>query len=369
MAVNFQRRNIGVLADTPTFEDVGRSAYTDYAAEFRRTPASVVMPAAVKAADIEKTPALAGPQTPEAMAEYEAAQTAALKQAEEAALRQLNSVKNPLNVVGNAISAVVGTPFRLLENAIGGGNNDLAAPFRPNQTAQDRYKSTLADISTGRLTLAQTMDGLRANQTQAMTNVLTKQSEQLGDLNNDLATMARNARLLQAQGKDPFMAFERMKDRMMADPVRGPLMQKYGYDEMPWYEGLDAELARGKDAVERLDKTGKITNNVLPYNSTMTQTDEFGNVVAVIQQDGSISKPEVSSSPQEDMPSLEEIDAAIRQKEEQATDGVTMPEPPPPVGQVQKVISAQEYARMETALGPQGAQNWMRQNNIQGVAN
>ena len=297
MAVNFQRRNIGVLADIPTFEDVGRSAYTDYAAEFRRTPASVVMPAAVKAAEVQKTPALAGPQTPEAMAQYEAAQLAALKQAEEAALRQRNSVKNPLNVVGNAISAVVGTPFRLLENAIGGGNNDLAAPFRPNQTAQDRYKSKLAEISTAKLGLTQMMDGLRANQAQAMTNALTKQSEQLSDLNDDLATMARNARLLQAQGKDPFMAFERMKDRMMADPVRGPLMQKFGYDEMPWYEGLDAELARGKDAVERLDKTSKVSNVVIPQNGTVLQTDEFGNRVGIILQDGSLAAPVVSPNP------------------------------------------------------------------------
>lgn len=297
MSVSFQRRNIGVLADTPNFEDVGRSAYTDYAANGARASAASVMPAAVKAAEVEKTPALAGPMTPEAMAQYEAAQLAALKQAEEAALRQRNSVKNPLNVVGNAISAVVGTPFRLLENAIGGGNNDLAAPFRPNQTAQDRYQSKLADISTAKLGLTQTMDGLRANQTQAMTNALTKQSEQLSDLNNDLATMARNARLLQAQGKDPYMAWERMKDRAMVDPVRGPLMQKYGYDEMPWYEGLDAELARGKDAVERLDKTSKVSNVVIPQNGTVLQTDEFGNRVGIILQDGSLAAPVVSPNP------------------------------------------------------------------------
>jgi|688.fasta_scaffold11618_9 hypothetical protein len=298
MAVNFQRRNIGVLADTPTFEDVGRSSYVDYAAEATRARPSSVMPAAVKQAEVEKTPALAGPLTPEAMAQYEAAQLAALKQAEEAALRQRNSVKNPLNVVGNAISAVVGTPFRLLENAIGGGNNDLAAPFRPNQTAQDRYQSTLADISTAKLGLTQTMDGLRANQTQAITNALTNKGERVQGIQNQLAIAARNAAILKAQGKDPQMAFERSKNFLMANPVAASVMQELGYDEMPWYDGLAAELSQSKDAVTRLDDSSKVKTTVLPYQSTAALTDEFGTLIGVMQQDGSISKPEVSSSPQ-----------------------------------------------------------------------
>jgi hypothetical protein len=297
MAVNFQRRNIGVLADTPTFEDVGRSSYTDYAAEAARARPSSVMPAAVKQAEVEKTPALAGPLTPEAMAQYEAAQLAALKQAEEAALRQRNSVKNPLNVVGNAISAVVGTPFRLLENAIGGGNNDLAAPFRPNQTAQDRYQSRLADISTAKLGLTQTMDGLRANQTQAITNALTNKGERVQDVQNQLAIAARNASILKAQGKDPQMAFERSKNFLQANPVTASVMQELGYDEMPWYDGLAAELSQSKDAVTRLDGSSKVSNVVVPQYGTVVQTDEFGNRVGIIQQDGSSTAPVVSPNP------------------------------------------------------------------------
>jgi hypothetical protein len=297
MAVNFQRRNIGVLADTPTFEDVGRGSYVDYAAAGARAPTSGVMPAAVKSAEVQKTPALAGPQTPEVMAEYEAAQLEALKQAEEAALRQRNSVKNPLNVVGNAISAVVGTPFRLLENAIGGGNNDLAAPFRPNQTAQDRYQSKLADISTAKLGLMQTMDGMRANQAQAITNALTNEGERVQSVQNQLAIAANNANILKRQGKDPYMAFERTKNFLMANPVSRTVMQQLGYDEMPWYDGLAAELAQNKDTLTRFDESGKVTTTVLPYQSTAIQTDQYGGRVGIIQQDGSLTAPVVSPNP------------------------------------------------------------------------
>lgn len=365
--VNFQRRNMGVLADTPNFQDEGQSAYVDFTTSEGGAPR--VMREAVAEADAAPAAPTGGAQTPEAMAEYEAAQRAYLARAEEAALRQRQSVKNPLNVVGNAISAVVGTPFRLLENAVGGGNNDLAAPFRPNQTAQDRLQAKLADISTAKLGLAQKMDAYQTGLAKALDDKLTNKGERVQEVQSQLTVAAHNAKILKAQGKDPMMAFERSKNFLMANPVSRAVMQELGYDEMPWYDGLAAELAQGKDAVTRLDDSSKVSNNVLPYLSTMAQTDAYGKLVGVIQQDGSVSKPEVSSNPQEDMPSLEEIDAAIRQKEEQATDGVTMPEPPPPVGQSQKAISAEDYARMETALGPQGAQNWMRENNIQGVAN
>lgn len=366
MAVNFQRRNIGVLADTPTFEDVGQSAYTDFAAEARRAPASVLMPAAVKAADVQKTPALAGPQTPEAMAQYEAAQLAALKQAEEAALRQRQSVKNPLNVVGNAISAVVGTPFRLLENAIGGGNNDLAAPFRPNQTAQDRYQSKLADISTAKLGLAQTMDGMRANQTQAMTNLLTDRSKVQTEMYDRLANLAANAN----DATDKVGTYNSGLADLMQDPVYGPIARSVGADKVPYSPDLARRFARSKDVATRLDDTGGVSFGSITENGTGVIYDRNGKVKQMIQY-GDVgpagAPPPVSpnAAPPE-LPPLDAIDAEIKRRvEAQATDGVTMPLPPPSPGQQpQQVISAENYARMETALGPQGVQSWMRANNI-----
>jgi hypothetical protein len=207
------------------------------------------MPAAVKQAEVQKTPALAGPQTPEAMAEYEAAQLAALQRAEEAALRQRQSVKNPLNVVGNAISAVVGTPFRLLENAIGGGNNDLAAPFRPNATAQDRYQSTLADISTAKLGLTQTMDSLRANQTQAMTNLLTDQSKLQTTASDRVANLFLNA----AQTPNPQETAAAGMAVMMQDPIMRPVLESTGLNQRVWSPTAARELATSKDTIARID--------------------------------------------------------------------------------------------------------------------
>jgi hypothetical protein len=309
MAVNFQRRNVGVLADTPTFEDVGRSSYVDYAAAAARAPTASVMPAAVKSAEVQKTPALAGPQTPEAMAEYEAAQLAALQQAEEAALRQRQSVKNPLNVVGNAISAVVGTPFRLLENAIGGGNNDLAAPFRPNQTAQDRYQSKLADISTAKLGLMQTMDGMRANQTQAMTNLLTDRSKVLGEAYDLAANLAQNAK----GAADPNGTYTQGLANLLQDPVYGPVLKSVGVDKMAYTPDLARTLARGKDITTRLDEMGKPFFQSITENGTGVVYNPDGSIKQIIQYGEPIptgAPPPVSlnPTPPTELPSFTEDD-------------------------------------------------------------
>jgi hypothetical protein len=289
MAVNFQRRNIGVLADTPTFEDVGRSSYVDYAAEGRTAPPPAVMREAVKEADAAPA-ALAGPQTPEAMAQYEAAQREYLARAEEAALRQRQSVKNPLNVVGNAISAVVGTPFRLLENAVGGGNNDLAAPFRPNATAQDRYKQTLADINTAKLGLAQKMDGMRASQTQAMTAALTDQSKLRFEAQDILANAALNA----SRSANPADSYARSLNRTLQDERLRPVIEQMGLAEQAWTPDLARELATDDKTITRIDARGKLSNVVVPYQGTVLQTDETGNVVNTFQQG---APPPVSPNP------------------------------------------------------------------------
>lgn len=303
--LNFQRRNQGLLAETPNFSDVGQSAYVDYAAGDAEKLLSQPSPMrqAVKEADVAPA-ALAGPQTPEAMAEYEAAQTAALQRAEEAALRQRQSVKNPLNVVGNAISAVVGTPFRLLENAVGGGNNDLAAPFRPNAMAQDRYQATYAGIQAAKLKLAQDMDGLRANQTQAMTNVLTDQSKLRREAQDFLAIGADNA----TRAADPQATYANFMQRALEDPVFGPQIKKLGYDERPWTKDLARELATSKDIIERIDARGKVNNIVAPFQSTVLQTDDQGKLVNTFQQS---VPPAVSPNPQPE-PKLPPIPAGFQ---------------------------------------------------------
>jgi len=158
MAVNFQRRNIGVLADTPTFADVGQSAYIDYGAAPQQAPA--VMRQEVAAADAAPTPI-----NPD---DYEARARAALTQMEEAALRQKKAAGNPLNVAGSILGGVVGLPFSFLENAIGGGNNDLTAPFRPKQTADARYQASLAAIGEKRAEFEKDLASVRSSNATAL---------------------------------------------------------------------------------------------------------------------------------------------------------------------------------------------------------
>ena len=160
MGVNFQRRNIGVLADTPNFQDVGQSAYVDYGAAAQQAPPPAAMREAVAEADA--APAPINPN------DYEARARAALAQMENAALQQKKAAGNPLNVAGSILGGVVGLPFNLLENAIGGGNNDLTAPFRPKQNAETRYQNTLASIGERRAEFEKDLASVRSSNATAL---------------------------------------------------------------------------------------------------------------------------------------------------------------------------------------------------------
>ena len=191
MAVNFQRRNIGVLADTPTFEDVGQSAYVDYGAAPQNAPA--VMRDEVAAADA--APAAINPD------DYETRARAALAQMEEAALRQKKAAGNPLNVASSIIGGVVGLPFSFLENAIGGGNNDLTAPFRPKQNAETRYQNSLAAIGERRAEFEKDLSGVRSSNATALKAAMGMDREekqaglnQLGQLTSSMLYMDDAAR-------------------------------------------------------------------------------------------------------------------------------------------------------------------------------
>jgi hypothetical protein len=182
MSVNFQRRNIGVLADIPTFEDVGRSSYVDYAAEgARQAPAAMRQEvAAADAADAAgAADAAPAPINPD---DYEARARAALAQMEKVALQQKKAAGNPLNVAGSILGGVVGLPFSLLENAIGGGNNDLTAPFRPKQNAETRYQNSLAAIGERRAEFEKDLASVRSSNATALKTAtgLGREEDQAG---------------------------------------------------------------------------------------------------------------------------------------------------------------------------------------------
>lgn len=192
MAVNFQRRNIGVLADTPDFQDVGQSAYVDYGAAAQNAPPAV-MREEVAAADA--APAAINPD------DYETRARAALAQMEEAALRQKKAAGNPLNVASSIIGGVVGLPLSFLENAIGGGNNDLTAPFRPKQNAETRYQASLAAIGERRAEFERDLAGVRSSSATALKTAMGMDREenqagvnQLGQLTSSMLYMDDAAR-------------------------------------------------------------------------------------------------------------------------------------------------------------------------------
>lgn len=260
-SVNFQRRNQGRLADLPDFADQGQSAYVDYAAGTGEGSPSVMREAVAEAdaAPVDAAPVapVAGAQTPEAMAQYEAAQRAFLDRAKIAAERQAKNAGNPLNVVGG----VLGTPIKLLGNILG-GQNDLTSAFTPKQNAQDRLAQKLADISTAKLGLAQKMDGYQSSLTTAMTNALTDRSKVQGEMYDRLANLAANAN----DATDKVGTYTAGLADLMQDPIYGPVAKSVGIDKIAYSPDLARRFANSKDVTGRLDAQAE-ASRVSPMNS------------------------------------------------------------------------------------------------------
>lgn len=194
--LNFQRRNVGVLAATPNFQDIGQSAYKDYAAgagdgfspsamveavvEADAAPANAASAnaAPANAAPTGETPAAPAPINPD---DYEVRARAALAKMEEDALRQKKAAGNPLNVASSILGGVIGTPMRLLGNALG-GSNDLTAPFRPKQNAETRYQNSLAAIGERRAEFERDLASVRSSNATALKTAtgLGREEDQAG---------------------------------------------------------------------------------------------------------------------------------------------------------------------------------------------
>lgn len=139
MAVNFQRRNIGRLADMPTFNGNGTEAYVDYGA------------APIAQANNEPAPAPSeGEVTPAAVASARGGMASAEQAAAQllaAAEAQRKSAGSPLNRVLSGVGGVIGAPFAFLDAALNGGDmTQVTAPFRPQQSANQRYAQTVMAI-------------------------------------------------------------------------------------------------------------------------------------------------------------------------------------------------------------------------------
>ena len=142
MAVGFQRRNIGRLAELTNAGD-GTSAYVDYgAAPIADATAAPDTPAEPAPAPAQGEVLPADPAA-DGMARAEQAAQMLIKAAE----AQRKGAGNPLNRVLSAVGGVVGAPFAFLDAALGGGDmQQVTAPFRPQQAANQRYAMTMLNI-------------------------------------------------------------------------------------------------------------------------------------------------------------------------------------------------------------------------------
>ena len=350
MAVNFQRRNIGVLADTPTFEDVGRSSYVDYAAAAPQN-APAVMREEVAAADA--APAAINPD------DYEARARAALAQMEEAALRQKKAAGNPLNVASSIIGGVVGLPFSFLENAIGGGNNDLTAPFRPKQNAETRYQNSLAAIGERRAEFEKDLSGVRSSNATALKAAMGMDREekqaglnQLGQLTSSMLYMDDAARA----------------DRL---PVLATLAKRFP-DVAPYVQdivdnGFNPAVLATYGSLSTDEGARQRSNEYLYGNKTVATGDGTALIIpgrpGVAPQVIDRSSPDAANRTVTGLPFLTGRGAPAAAAAPEPTMENT-PQPTLGANGLPEYLSPAQYTIISKQLGKEKTDAWIKQNNI-----
>lgn len=202
MAVQFQRRNQGVLAELPDYSQVGQSAYIDYGA----TPVG------------QET--MAGPLQgevlpPEGSTDVSRAEQAAA-QLIAAAEAQRSRAGQPLNRILSGIGGVIGAPFNFLGAALGGGDmQTVTAPFRPQQTADQRFQQTLLGIQ-------DTMAGIRAESARTQAS-LASAANSAADTEREARQASGNELAQVAYGLAVYTPEERMA---LAESAFSPLVRE-----------------------------------------------------------------------------------------------------------------------------------------------
>jgi hypothetical protein len=351
MAVNFQRRNVGVLADTPTFEDVGRSAYVDYGAALN---AGAMIAQETMAPTEEAAPAAVNPD------DYEARARAALAAMEQQAALQKKAAGNPLNVVGSVLGGVVGLPFKLLENAVGGGQNDLTAPFRPKQAAEQRYQSTLAAIGEKRAEFERDLAGARASNAQALKTSLGAGREedqagytQLGNLTSAMLYMTPEAKA------ERIVSLQAIANRFpnVAPAVREIIDGGFNPAALATYGSLSTDEGARQRANEFL------------YG---TKAMSLGDGAAALVSSRPDVAPQVIVTSAEDpaMRTLRGLPALAGRPSAAAPASAPEPDmrntPPPEVGPngLPSYLTKPQYEIIKKSLGPDRTDAWIKKNNI-----
>lgn len=171
--------------------------------------------------------------------DYETRFRSALNGLEQEALRQRKAAGNPLNVAGSIVGGILGMPFRLVENVLGGGNNDLSAPFHPKQNAESNYQATLAAIGDKRVQFERDLAALRSSRATELKTALTSQTEQDKEFRKRIGWLALNS----TYGSDPAAQSQMFYSAMQSLAKENPgAITRGGYDQMQYSPQLVARL-------------------------------------------------------------------------------------------------------------------------------
>lgn len=254
--------------DLPSFGGDGTEAYVDYT----RAPMAMAMAdnASGELPPVGTAPAgvpdayqsVQGEVLPPAAItpEYAAAAREALAAEQKAAERQKQLANNPLHRGLGILGGIIGAPLNFVGAALGGGDmTEVTAPFRPGQTAQQRYDAVMGDIATRRLNLEKVIAATNYTNTQIAGKLTEDRAKLIGDVHSNLANLAMNASAAaQADPSvDPKLLYLEGLLGQMDNPVYGPIIKELGLNARPWTPNLARELATSKDDVTRLDAMGK----------------------------------------------------------------------------------------------------------------
>ena len=302
----FERRNVGVLADLPEFEQGGAPL-----------PAMNLMPPMAEAMAEEPTraaPQAQGPLTDTQRAEMAAAELIA------AAEKNRQQAGTPLNRVLSAVGGVIGAPLNFLGAALEGGDmRQVTAPFRPQQTANEQFQQRVLGIQDSLSKIRENAAQQQASLASAASTGLQRQRDLVGDLNTRLANLAVNA----GRTQDPALSQSIWQGgiaRLSQDPLYGSLVSQMGYDQTPWSPTLAQEIAVTKDGAARMDDVMKprvVTTQpggtALVFDNQLSTTPR-----SYIQQGTGVvplggAAPPAGGAPPA-LPSLSDIDAELKRR-------------------------------------------------------
>lgn len=260
----FQRRNTGVLADLPEFEQGGAPL-----------PAVSIMPPMAEAmTEQELLPAAAAgaaPMTDSQRAEAAAAELIA------AAEKQRQQAGSPLNRVLSAVGGVIGAPLTFLDAALTGGDmRQVTAPFRPQQTANEQFQQRVLGIQDSLAKIRENAAQTQASLASAMNSGLKSRTDIADGFNASLSNLAVNASRAESMGGDPQQVWANGLAYLSRNPVYGGMVREMGYDQTPWSRTLAAELATSEKGAARIDKAMEPrVVNLAPGGTGVVFSDQY----------------------------------------------------------------------------------------------